>query len=187
MSSRSKKKAKRLNQNRNITTKGISIELISSRPQNKSVVLQSSGNNIDIPRCGLCGKTENLTKTECCGNWICDDEENYVLGSLKENSCHRNHRRLTLCGQHYESDHKGKWQDCEECKTERNIAEMYVHFATNEYNFEKLKNPPRYEPTRCVKCNNIIVLSDGGWSYQGGYVCFNCLSPELKRVAMGIY
>lgn len=27
------------------------------------------------PRCGLCGKTKNLTKTECCGNWICDDED----------------------------------------------------------------------------------------------------------------
>lgn len=31
------------------------------------------------PRCGLCGKTRNLTKTECCGNWICDDYDKYVL------------------------------------------------------------------------------------------------------------
>ena len=29
------------------------------------------------PRCGLCGKRGNLTKTECCGQWICDDEDNY--------------------------------------------------------------------------------------------------------------
>ena len=44
------------------------------------------------PRCGLCGKTENLVQTECCGNWICDDEENYVLFSFDTNSCYRNHK-----------------------------------------------------------------------------------------------
>jgi len=85
------------------------------------------------PKCLLCGKTENLTKTECCDNWICDDEGNYVLFSYADNSCHRNHRRYTLCGQHYESGHEGKWQDCEECKTTYQ-TEMYVYFGTNEYN-----------------------------------------------------
>ena len=59
------------------------------------------------PRCGLCGKTENLVQTECCGNWICDDEENYVLFSFDTNSCYRNHRRYTLCGYHRANDHKG--------------------------------------------------------------------------------
>ena len=53
------------------------------------------------PRCGLCGKTENLTKTECCGQWICDDEDQYVMFSFARNSCWRNHRRFTLCGYHY--------------------------------------------------------------------------------------
>ena len=33
------------------------------------------------PACGLCGKTKKLTKTECCGNWICDDEHKYVVFS----------------------------------------------------------------------------------------------------------
>jgi hypothetical protein len=33
------------------------------------------------PRRGLCGKTKKLTKTECCGQWICDDEDKYVLFS----------------------------------------------------------------------------------------------------------
>jgi hypothetical protein len=27
------------------------------------------------PRCGLCGKTGRLTRTPCCGNWICDDAD----------------------------------------------------------------------------------------------------------------
>jgi len=30
------------------------------------------------PRCGLCGKTKNLIKTECCGNWMCNDEHKYI-------------------------------------------------------------------------------------------------------------
>ena len=33
----------------------------------------------DKPRCGLCGKNKNLTETECCGNWICDDEHKYLM------------------------------------------------------------------------------------------------------------
>jgi hypothetical protein len=32
------------------------------------------------PRCGLCGKHEQLTRTDCCGQWICDDEDNYGMG-----------------------------------------------------------------------------------------------------------
>jgi len=36
------------------------------------------------PRCcGLCGATNNLTKTDCCGQWICDDEDQYELFSYE--------------------------------------------------------------------------------------------------------
>src|SRR4030042_2060853 len=66
------------------------------------------------PRCGLCGKTTNLTKTECCGQWICDDEDQYVLFSFDTNSCHRNHDRYTLCANHDHEGHEGKWQECPE-------------------------------------------------------------------------
>jgi hypothetical protein len=52
------------------------------------------------PRCGLCRKTKHLTRTDCCGNWICDDEHTYVLFSYARNSCHRNHSRYTLCAYH---------------------------------------------------------------------------------------
>jgi SWIM/SEC-C metal-binding protein len=57
----------------------------------------------DTPRCALCGSTTNLIRTECCGQWICDDEKNYELFSYARNSCHRNHRRYTLCGIHHAS------------------------------------------------------------------------------------
>lgn len=56
----------------------------------------SKGRSSDTPRCGLCGKTKKLTKTECCDNWICDDEDQYRLFSFAHNSCRRNHRRYTL-------------------------------------------------------------------------------------------
>lgn len=97
----------------------------------------------EIPKCGLCGKTKKLTRTACCGHWICDDEHKYVLFSYARNSCSRNHRRSTLCSYHYTEGHPGSWQTCRKCR-EDIIPEMYVYYGTNEYNFEKLKNPPKY-------------------------------------------
>lgn len=132
------------------------------------------------PRCGLCGKTENLTKTECCGNWICDDEYKYVLFSFARNSCYRNHRRYTLCGYHYVEGHSGHWKNCQKCRDEITKTEMYVWYGTNEYNFEKLENPPSYEPTKCSKCGTLIILSEGGYSTKGReYFCEKCTAEEI--------
>jgi hypothetical protein len=39
------------------------------------------------PRCGVCGKTGKLKKSSCCGQWICDDEDKYVIFSYARNSC----------------------------------------------------------------------------------------------------
>lgn len=129
------------------------------------------------PKCGLCGKTENLTKTDCCNEWICDDEDQYVVFSYARNSCHRNHRRLTLCAFHHDNDHDGDWSECEECKTEFDV-EDYVNYGTNEYNFRKLSNPPAYEPTRCHMCNAIINrMADGYTVSKDGFCCRNCYAP----------
>jgi hypothetical protein len=131
------------------------------------------------PRCGLCGKTGKLTKTECCGQWICDDEDQYVLFSYARNSCFRNHRRYTLCGYHHVEGHPGRWQDCPQCM-EGSETEMYVWYGTNDYNFEKLQNPPDYEPTKCSRCGEVIVLSEGGYSHKGDeYWCEECTDLEL--------
>ncbi len=52
---------------------------------------------------------------------------------------------------------------------------MYVYYGTNEHNFDKLENPPAYEPTRCSKCGAVIVLSAGGYSTGGNeYWCGEC-------------
>ena len=126
------------------------------------------------PRCGLCGATKNLTKTECCGEWICDDEHKYRLFSYARNSCYRNHDRFTLCGSHFTEEHPGDWKDCRKCRKDVE-TEMYVYYGTNEYNFEVLENPPEYEPTRCAECGSVIVLGDGGYSRSAsGYRCGNC-------------
>jgi hypothetical protein len=136
------------------------------------------------PRCGLCGKTRNLTRTECCGQWICDDEDTYQLFSYARNSCSRNHRRYTLCGYHHTEGHAGRWQDCPKCRDSIE-PEMYVYYGTNEYNFEVLKNPPSYEPTHCTQCGVVIVLSEGGYSDSAeGTFCMRCTNarhPALKN------
>lgn len=62
--------------------------------------------------CGICGETRKLKKSDCCDNWICNDEPKY------KDSCSRAHRRESICGYHHSESHSGKWQDCEECKEE---------------------------------------------------------------------
>ena len=64
----------------------------------KAPTVERKAKALDAPKCGLCGKKKNLVRAECCGQWICNDEDKYVLFSYAENSCHRNHRRMTLCG-----------------------------------------------------------------------------------------
>lgn len=139
------------------------------------------------PRCGLCGKTRNLTKTECCGNWICDDEHKYVMFSYARNSCQRNHRRYTLCGYHHIEEHLGDWKECRECRGGFE-PEMVVWYGTNQYNFEKLPNPPAYKPTKCSKCEAAIVLSEDAYSIRPGkgrreYWCEECTSEDMQRSA----
>ena len=53
---------------------------------------------------------------------------------------------------------------------------MYVYYGTNEYNFEKLANPPAYEPTLCAGCGRVIVLSQEGYTLHpdGSYRCDDC-------------
>ena len=140
----------------------------------KNMKKQKNDKNGSIPKCGLCGKTENLTKTECCDQWICDDEDAYVAFSYAANSCHRNHKRYTLCAYHHNEGHSGDWRTCQECKDDFE-TEDYVYYATNDFNFKKLENPPEFEPTRCIKCNEIINRGYEGFTKsKDGYICLKC-------------
>ena len=133
-------------------------------------------------RCGLCGKTRNLIKTDCCDNWICDDEHKYVMFSFGRNSCHRNHQRQTLCAFHHGEGHSGDWWECDKCRKSFSTAE-YVLYGTNEYNFRKLENPPEFDPIRCAKCAAVINLGADGYSLSGDkYFCVGCSSFSFPRV-----
>jgi len=135
--------------------------------------------NTGKPRCGLCGKTKNLTKTDCCGHWICDDEHKYVMFSYALNSCHRNHSRYTLCAHHFIEGHKGAWKTCKKCRKSFK-TEMYVWYGTNEFNFEVLENPPAYQPTHCARCNAVISLGTDGYSFGAeGYLCEDCTQARF--------
>jgi hypothetical protein len=137
--------------------------------------MKNEEKNIIKPVCGLCGKSDKLTKTECCNEWICDDEDQYDLFSYANNSCYRNHDRHTLCSMHFQENHKGDWKDCKECRKDISETEMYVWCGTNEYNFEKLPNPPSFKPTKCSICNRIIKLGKESVGYvRGKHVCEDC-------------
>ena len=146
---------------------------------------QKTGRQNAGPRCGLCGKASKLTETECCGQRICDDEDQYVMFSYARNSCSRSHRRYTLCGYHSNEGHHGKWQDCPKCR-ESFETELYVYYGTNQYNFEKLSNPPAYEPTKCARCGQVIHLGEDGYSVKGGgYLCEVCTDREFPKLLKG--
>lgn len=133
------------------------------------------------PRCGLCGKTSRLRKTACCGNWICDDEGDYVLFSYARNSCSRNHARFTLCGSHRAERHKGEWVECAACRASFQ-TEMYVYYGTNEYNFVKLENLPAFEPTLCSRCGVRINLGEDGYSRLGeSFWCEACGDLSMEQ------
>jgi hypothetical protein len=132
-----------------------------------------------MKRCGLCGKWKNLTRTDCCGNWICDDADQYVMFSYERNSCYRNHDQFTLCATHHHEGHDGGWKTCPKCR-EDVPTEMYVWYGTNEYNFEVLEDPPEYEPTRCSECDRVIRLAEEGYTMtKGKYICEDCSHFEI--------
>src|SRR3989344_1512922 len=131
----------------------------------------------DDPACGLCGhKAKPRARTACCGNWVCDNENEYVMFSYGTNSCIRNHRRYTLCAAHHTEGHKGDWKTCKKC-LQGYEPEMAHWYGTNEFNFEKHPNPPSFEPTLCVNCRQRIDLGNDGYSMFGReHACERCMA-----------
>ena len=127
--------------------------------------------------CGLCGSNKKkLTKTPCCNNLICNDYEDYVMFSFATNSCNRNHDRYTLCATHYHEKHNGHWQDCKKCKNNFE-PEMVAWYGTNEFNFEKLKDVPKFKPKHYEDCKKEIYISKENHIVLGGKVwCSKCKS-----------
>lgn len=77
--------------------------------------------------------------------------------------------------------HPGSWKECKKCH-EGFKTELYVWYGTNEYNFEKLENPPAYEPTHCSVCGRVIVLAEDGYTCLGEtYTCLQCYEKRRRR------
>jgi hypothetical protein len=135
----------------------------------------------DRPSCGLCGKTDNLVKTDCCGVWICDEGHKDVGLSSDLNSCFGNHDHYTLCSYHFTHRHKGAWQSCSACRKSFE-TEMYVWYGTNNFNFSKLETPPPYEPTKCIDCGCLIVLSSDQYARcADGHRCLDCSDLQAEK------
>ena len=105
------------------------------------------------PRAASCSKTGKLRKTQCCGNWVCDDHDKYVPFSYAQKQLQPGIMTtipsagiITMKGMEATG------------KTARNAAtyfetEMYVWYGTNDYNFEKLETRP--------SSNRLTALSVG--------------------------
>jgi hypothetical protein len=60
---------------------------------------------------GFVGSLEGpFSSAECCGQLLCDKEEQYVMFSYSREFCDRSHRRYTACGSHAAEGHEGVWQ-----------------------------------------------------------------------------
>jgi hypothetical protein len=78
----------------------------------------------------------------------------------------------------------GSWLDCKEC-LDNYPMEMSVWYGTNKYNFEKLKNPPSFEPTLCSVCQKRIILPDGGYTKFDPEHWHDACSEERDRRLSG--
>jgi len=124
--------------------------------------------------CKLCDKSHKLVRTECCNQWLCNEEADHNLYDNGRPSCFKNHEKYTLCAYHHKNGHEGDWKTCQKCK-EGFKTEMYVWHSTNKYNFEKLQNPPQFQPTHCSGCSCVIRLGEDCYvQNKDGYSCFRC-------------
>ena len=57
-----------------------------------------------------------------------------------------------------------------------------MYYGTNEYNFEKLLNPPTFEPTHCANCGKVISLGYDGYMQSGkDYFCQRCANKRMRE------
>lgn len=120
-------------------------------------------------RCVICGKPcEKMLLLECCGQLFCGV-------SRRGKSCAERHDRYTLCANHHLEKHSGSWKECKKCR--KNFeTEMYVWYGTNKHNWEKLENPPKFEPKKCAGCNEPISLTrDPVLTSGDDYFCIGCV------------
>jgi hypothetical protein len=131
--------------------------------------------------CGLCGKRDALTRTECCNRTICDDLHLYKSFSFSGASCNRNHNRYTVCGNHFREGHNKRvdWRNCTKCKDGFDSPELYAAQGTSNHNFiQDAWNAPEFDPTECEGCHATVMLNAEQTAEfaSGVFYCQKCTS-----------
>ena len=112
--------------------------------------------------CALCLKTSREAATMCtgcCGEVICDTEDDYQLMSYSREYCSRSHDRYTLCGYHgveKECDKAKDWRECPECQSDARSGEGAsdrLWRGLNPYNFYPLLSSTVPRHALCATCN----------------------------------
>ncbi|EGG19342.1 hypothetical protein DFA_02129 [Cavenderia fasciculata] len=106
-------------------------ELVISTPGSKKAQMMA---DMVGQKCGLCGKKSNLTKTKCCGKWICSNSDPHLMFMNACDNCYHNHDQHSLCGMHHSRKHPGPWKNCKLCISEI-PPKMYSMIAHNNFNF----------------------------------------------------
>ena len=132
----------------------------------------------DSASCAICNSAPGakpMTRTRCCGNAICDTEQDYVMFSYSRNQCPRSHQRYTLCGYHGEEAHCDKskdWRECPGCDPlgpHVNSVADSLWRGLNPYNFCPLlarKVPKHSMCETCIKCGKKLMSGVEGSSYS---------------------
>eukprot|EP01133_Synstelium_polycarpum_P012996 gene12996-15287_t len=153
-------------------------------------------------KCHICGQQPSrnlkLTRTECCGNWVCDNEDQYQLFSGSRDFCGRSHAKYTICGtkSHTARKHQSPdWRTCQQCKVEPPekgmlaglfggppSKESSLYFGTNGYNFMPMLNVPYNRVTvDCGRCKRAFLSYIEGSSLTMGDNTIICPECEGKR------
>lgn len=148
--------------------------------------------------CALCGKNdqqEDMTRTDCCSQVVCDNSKDYKIGTYSREFCQRSHDRYTLCGYHGVErwcDTTKDWRECPGC-TKRHtqpddIADMLWR-GLNSYNFCPLlsKDVPRH--ARCETCSTckkkFMMGVQGGSMNADGRACLSCAAAAFGPAFAG--
>lgn len=134
-------------------------------------------------KCGLCGETrrELLELTECCGETVCNREDEYVLMSFSRDFCSRSHGRYTRCGFHTNEGHEGDWRTCDQCDAERTPG-VVCWYETNGYNFTPGVRRERgaLYTQACTSCGKRIHTGMEEFSFGArGVQCGPCLMSSM--------
>eukprot|EP01029_Cantina_marsupialis_P001853 TRINITY_DN11687_c0_g1_i1.p1 TRINITY_DN11687_c0_g1~~TRINITY_DN11687_c0_g1_i1.p1 ORF type:complete len:291 (-),score=40.62 TRINITY_DN11687_c0_g1_i1:162-1034(-) len=133
--------------------------------------------------CFICGSETNLVLTDCCGLPVCNNEDEYTLGSYKRDYCIRNHNRYTNCGHHHSEGHYGDWRNCSGC-----IEEVWR--GTNGWNstpmLDKHIKKGAMLSSCCVNCGNRVMT---GWEKHStdsrrNICCRRCLFSRMGEGGM---